>query len=444
MLSDAQRDAGFNVALQAGARVGFTIWHPVVLQAAVANWYFPADGGAGGAVMVGGGLRFEPFIGTVGRLFVDGDVGAGFTGSVSRTMIDIGLGFEFAATRWLGVGPVLRYGRLIAQAADVPADPQFWSIGVTLAPRFPPAPPPPPPAIAPPDADHDGVLDPVDQCPEVIAGEHPNPDRLGCPDGDEDHDTILDHGDACRAEAAGAHPDPARPGCPLPDRDGDAVPDPSDACPDAAPGEHPDPDRAGCPDGDQDHDGVLDHGDQCRAEPAGAHPDPARAGCPLPDADGDGIPDASDHCPSQAGAPNTDPNRNGCPGLVIIQRNEIRITQQVFFATNTDRILPRSFPLLQAVADAMRAMPEIRRVAVEGHTDDTGNAEANMALSQRRAVAVMQWLTAHGVDAGRLEAHGYGSTQPLQQGRSAAARAANRRVQFRIVGASSSGPPAQQ
>jgi outer membrane protein OmpA-like peptidoglycan-associated protein len=70
---------------------------------------------------------------------------------------------------------------------------------------------------------------------------------------------------------------------------------------------------------------------------------------------------------------------------------------------------------------------------VEGHTDDAGNADANMQLSQRRAEAVVQWLTGHGVEAARLEAHGFGSTQPLQQGRTPAARAANRRVQFRIV-----------
>ncbi len=437
MISAAQPTPteSYNLALQGGVRLGFTVWDPVTIQLAAANWYFPAPGGAGGAVMVGGGLRFEPTIGSVGRLFVDGDVAEVFTGNVSRVMIDLAFGFEFAATRWLGIGPVLRYGRVIAGRTDVATDAQFWAFGLTVALRVPPAqrrPPPPPP-----DADHDGISDAGDICPNEAHGEHPDPERAGCPDGDADGDTILDHADQCRTEAVGAHEDPARAGCPAPDADHDGVPDATDACVNDPPGEHADPDRAGCPDGDADHDGVLDHADQCRTEPAGAHPDPARAGCALPDGDHDGVPDASDHCPAQAGAPNPDANRNGCPGLVRVEGGQLRITQQVFFATNAATILPRSFPVLQAVADVLRAAPEIQRISVEGHTDDVGDAQRNTALSQQRAESVTRWLTEHGVEAARLEAHGYGPTRPLQPGTTRAARAANRRVEFRIGGASS-------
>ncbi len=439
MLSQQQIREGYGFALQGGLRAGLTIWDPVTLQVGVSQWWFPAPMGAGGVFAVGGGLRFEPMISRIGRLFVDGEVGAGWTGNKTRTMIDIGFGFEFAALPWLGIGPVLRYGRLITQSQDLPADPQFFSAGLTIALRAPRrAPPVVIVVLPPPDADHDGVADAVDACPADAPGDHPDPDRAGCPDGDADHDGVLDHADQCRSESAGAHPDPDRAGCPAPDRDHDGVPDASDACADQVPGDHPDPDRAGCADGDADADGVLDHADQCRNEAAGPHADPARAGCPLPDGDHDGVPDAADHCPTQAGAPSADPNRNGCPGLVRIEGTSLRITQQVFFATNADRILPQSFRVLLAVADALRAAPEIRRVSVEGHTDDVGDATRNTALSQRRAEAVVQWLVQHGVDASRLEAHGYGPSRPLVQGTTAAARASNRRVEFHIGGSSAS------
>ncbi len=441
MLSEQQISQGYGFTLQGGLRLGLTIWDPVTLQVGVSNWYFPSAMGAGGAVMLGGGMRFEPMISRLGRLFVDGEVGAGWTGNQTRTMIDIGFGFEFAPLPWLGIGPVLRYGRMITQAQDIPADPQFFSFGLSVALRAPRRPEPVVVVVvAPPDTDHDGVPDPADACPADVSGDHPDPDRAGCPDGDEDHDGVLDHADQCRTIAAGAHADPARAGCPAPDRDNDGVPDATDACADQAPGEHPDPDRAGCPDGDADADGVLDHADQCRAEAAGAHPDPARAGCPLPDGDHDGVPDATDHCPTQAGAPSTDANRNGCPGLVRIEGSSMRITHQVFFATNADRILPQSFRVLQAVADALRAAPEIHRVSVEGHTDDVGDAARNTALSQRRAEAVVLWLSQHGVEAARLEAHGYGPSRPLVQGTTAAARASNRRVEFHIGGPSTVAP----
>lgn len=149
--------------------------------------------------------------------------------------------------------------------------------------------------------------------------------------------------------------------------------------------------------------------------------------------------DDVDRCPDQAGAPSADPARNGCPGLVRVQNGYIQITTPVFFATNRDRILPRSFPVLTAVAETLRANAEIRRVSIEGHTDDVGPDARNMGLSERRAQSVQRWLVEHGVEAARLEAHGFGETRPLVnptglRGRAQRdARAQNRRVDFRIL-----------
>ncbi|MDP3274395.1 MAG: OmpA family protein [Deltaproteobacteria bacterium] len=305
------------------------------------------------------------------------------------------------------------------------------------------------PVVAGPgDADGDGVLDPDDQCVDVPQGEHPDPARIGCPLVDTDHDGVFDGEDQCVNEPMGDHPDTARRGCPLADTDRDGVFDDTDQCVNEPQGEHPDPARVGCPDGDADSDGVLNGADQCRDVPAGDHPDPARAGCPLPDRDGDTVVDPEDHCPDVAGSPHPDPMRNGCPGLVRVQNGMLQILAPVFFATNRDRILPRSFPVLTAVADALRAVPSIRRVSVEGHTDDVGDDARNMDLSNRRAISVVTFLTQHQVDAGRLEAHGFGETRPERpidglRGRPLReARSLNRRVNFRITDPATRAPAA--
>ena len=81
----------------------------------------------------------------------------------------------------------------------------------------------------------------------------------------------------------------------------------------------------------------------------------------------------------------------------------------------------------------MKEHPEIARVAVDGHTDSVGTARANLALSRRRAIAVMRWLVAHGVDERRLEARGFGPRRPIADNKTAEGRAKNRRVEFQIL-----------
>jgi outer membrane protein OmpA-like peptidoglycan-associated protein len=162
-------------------------------------------------------------------------------------------------------------------------------------------------------------------------------------------------------------------------------------------------------------------------------PDPTRPGCPASDRDNDAVPDSTDACPDRPGAPSANPRQNGCPGLVLVTGGLIRINRPVFFANNSDRLLPRSSAILQAVADALRLAPQIRRVRVEGHTDNTGPQAHNMDLSQRRAQSVVAWLTEHGVEGGRLEAQGLGPTRPLRPNITLASRAMNRRVEFHIT-----------
>ncbi len=296
----------------------------------------------------------------------------------------------------------------------------------------------PPPA--PVDTDGDGVFDPDDQCPTVPQGATPDPNRRGCPFEDRDSDGVADAEDQCPDTAQGPTPDPNRRGCPASDRDGDGVLDDADQCPDTPAGDHPDPARAGCPLADTDSDGVYDNEDQCVDVPAGPRPSTTRRGCPAPDADRDGIidtPEGPDMCPDRPETFNGIDDTDGCPdGETLAQQEglQIRILQQINFRTDSDEITgAQSFRVLDSVTGILRAMTNILHIDVQGHTDDRGAADHNRDLSNRRAMSVVRYLTEHGIEAGRLAAHGFGPDCPLQPGTSRAARAANRRVQFVIV-----------
>jgi VWFA-related protein len=96
-------------------------------------------------------------------------------------------------------------------------------------------------------------------------------------------------------------------------------------------------------------------------------------------------------------------------------------------------IRPESLPLLERIADAMKANPSLA-IEVRGHTDDRGSDEYNMRLSQRRAEAVVEALVAMGIERKRLSAVGFGKTRPLVPNTSEENRARNRRTEFVIIG----------
>jgi peptidoglycan-associated lipoprotein len=70
---------------------------------------------------------------------------------------------------------------------------------------------------------------------------------------------------------------------------------------------------------------------------------------------------------------------------------------------------------------------------VEGHTDERGTTEYNLALGERRATAVKSYLTSLGIEAGRLVTISYGKERPADSGHSEAAWAMNRRVEFKAM-----------
>jgi len=70
---------------------------------------------------------------------------------------------------------------------------------------------------------------------------------------------------------------------------------------------------------------------------------------------------------------------------------------------------------------------------IGGHTDNVGKADMNMKLSQDRADAVKAYLIEKGIDGSRLNATGYGSTQPVGDNKTDKGRALNRRVEFKVT-----------
>ena len=99
------------------------------------------------------------------------------------------------------------------------------------------------------------------------------------------------------------------------------------------------------------------------------------------------------------------------------------------FETGKAAILPDSESVLGEIVKLLQQNPDLK-LRVEGHTDNQGNAAANQSLSEKRAQAVVAWLTAHGVEAGRLTAKGLGQTKPVEDNSTEDGRAKNRRVEL--------------
>lgn len=347
--------------------------------------------------------NWVPFIGAFGQYVL--------TGALSRPGLRAEVGALFPiASRGAWLGPVFAYQHVFAG----PTEPTFSTrdasllvLGVAL--QFPLG-------ARAADRDADGVLDSLDRCPDTAAPGRPD----GCPAADVDGDGVMDGDDACPAV-----PGPAsRGGCPDDDPDKDGVRGTADQCPAQAEDRDGFRDDDGCPEADNDGDGLLDADDECPLE-AGAR---ATRGCP--DGDGDGVQDRVDQCPKVAGLPET----GGCPKYkaIVVTETKIELSQKIFFAFGLTTILPRSYPLLDEVVQALNDRRELC-VRIEGHTDSVGSVDRNMALSQGRAQAVKDYLAGHGVPARNLEAKGYGPTLPLDSNASDAGRERNRRVEFVIT-----------
>jgi outer membrane protein OmpA-like peptidoglycan-associated protein len=309
----------------------------------------------------------------------------------------------------------------------------------------------------PSDEDGDGVPNGIDRCPGTSAGA--TVDAQGCPK-DSDGDNIPDGLDKCPDTPSGVLVDPN--GCPK-DSDGDGIPDGLDRCSETPHGATVD--ALGCP-GDEDGDGVLDGLDRCPRTPTGAAVQPN--GCMAGQAAGQPAPSVS---PTPA-APDTAPKR-ARPGV----RNPPRVQQPpptqsqapppgqgqgqppaqaqaptptrkapaaaagnivagvipgVGFAPGTARLSQASYVALDSIAEILVADPSAT-VEVSAHTDNSVSPAEAMRLTGLQADAVRDYLVTRGVPYQQVVSKGYGSTIPRTPDTTPNGRAANRRVEIRVV-----------
>jgi outer membrane protein OmpA-like peptidoglycan-associated protein len=286
-----------------------------------------------------------------------------------------------------------------------------------------------------PDNDGDGILDTPDQCPNEREDADGFNDSDGCPEPDNDEDGMIDSIDGCPIQAEDRDEFEDTDGCPEPDNDNDGFLDGDDRCPNDPEDRNGVHDDDGCPERDTDGDRILDPEDQCVREPEDYDRFQDTDGCPDPDNDADNILDVNDRCPNEPEVVNGVRDDDGCPdqGAITVTCRAIEIRDTIYFQTDQAVIQSRSFNLLSQIAAVMGARPDIRRISIEGHTDDRGGDAHNLDLSTRRAQAVRDHLVSAGIAAERLTSQGFGESRPIQSNRTGRGRAANRRVEFVIL-----------
>jgi len=109
----------------------------------------------------------------------------------------------------------------------------------------------------------------------------------------------------------------------------------------------------------------------------------------------------------------------------------ITLSGSVLFASGKDALLPAAQDRLGQVAEALKTQ-EDHKILVEGHTDSQGSESSNQTLSERRAQAVVTFLTSRGVPTEQIRGQGLGQSRPIADNKSAEGRANNRRVEIII------------
>ena len=103
----------------------------------------------------------------------------------------------------------------------------------------------------------------------------------------------------------------------------------------------------------------------------------------------------------------------------------------VYFDFASANVRSESEPILEKIAKYMKDNPAAK-LAIEGHTDNIGDAKKNQILSENRAKSIVEAVTRLGVDSKRLTAVGFGATKPVADNKTITGRAKNRRVTLRV------------
>lgn len=115
-----------------------------------------------------------------------------------------------------------------------------------------------------------------------------------------------------------------------------------------------------------------------------------------------------------------------------LKAGEVIKLNNVFFATGKFDLRKESAIELDKLAELMKSKPTLK-IEIDGHTDNQGDAKANLALSNNRAKAVYDYLVSKGIDKARLAFKGYGATKPAADNATEEGRAKNRRTEFKVL-----------
>jgi outer membrane protein OmpA-like peptidoglycan-associated protein len=120
------------------------------------------------------------------------------------------------------------------------------------------------------------------------------------------------------------------------------------------------------------------------------------------------------------------------PANVLVAKNQITLRKTIDFRASSKELLPEASALLDELASALLAHPELTQVEVQSHTNNASPPVVSMQLSQQRAEAIVSQLVDRGVPAGRLRAQGYGDSQPIAPNTTEFGRKKNERVQLAV------------
>lgn len=185
-----------------------------------------------------------------------------------------------------------------------------------------------------------------------------------------------------------------------------------------------------------ERDGLIAANEQLRSELTTLHDE-------LGDADGDGVANKFDKCPDTPEGVKVD--GSGCP--LPEMKHETKVVEKIVVTEEDRKVVDEAiknleFDLSKATIrpSSHESLNKVAALLIEknfslklaGHTDNTGSMQLNMRLSKERAEAVKTYLVSKGANASRIEATGYGPTQPIASNANAEGRQQNRRVEFTL------------
>lgn len=154
-------------------------------------------------------------------------------------------------------------------------------------------------------------------------------------------------------------------------------------------------------------------------------------GCPEPDQDEDGVADRFDKCPDKSAGYSK--RGDGCPDEVPDEvRGFFGVIRAIDFEPGSAVLRAGSRPALDKAALLVKKFHGFR-VEISGHTDNTGNPNLNRRISLQRANAARRYLVTKGAPGKRLVAVGLGPDRPIADNATPEGRAANRRVEFKVI-----------